>query len=215
MTTPAPEPGPERRPLKSRGTRWAVRLTTALVDARVPANLISQASVGCATLAALCFWGATQTPALFLILGAACVQLRLLCNLLDGMVAVEGGMGTPDGAFWNEVPDRAADVLILAGFGLASGSLALGLLAGILALCTAYLREFGRAQGLGNDYSGPMAKPHRMAAVTVGALAGAVEALALGTTWAVVIALFVVLIGTAVTIWRRSSRILDALSHRG
>ena len=151
----------------------------------------------------------------FLILSAACVQMRLLCNLLDGMVAVEGGMGTPDGAFWNEVPDRAADVLILWGAGLAAGSPALGLLAGALAVTTAYLREFGRAQGLGSDYSGPMAKPHRMAAVTVGAVAGAVEALAFGTTWAVVIALFVVLAGTAVTIWRRSARILTALSQRG
>ncbi len=219
MTDSTPEPGPEhgseRRPLKSRGTRWAARLTDALVDRRVPPNLISQASVACAALAGLCFWGATAVPVPFLILAAACVQLRLLCNLLDGMVAVEGGMGAPDGAFWNEVPDRAADVLILAGVGIAAGSLSLGLLAGALAIATAYLREFGRAQGMGADYSGPMAKPHRMATVTAGALAAAVEALVFGTTWAVVIALFVVILGTAVTIWRRSARILQGLSQRG
>jgi phosphatidylglycerophosphate synthase len=215
MTEPAPETPHERRPLKSRDTRWAARLTDALVTRRVPPNLISQASMGFAALACLLFWGTSLAPVPFLILAAACVQLRLLCNLLDGMVAVEGGMSTPDGPFWNDVPDRAADILILAGFGLAAGSLTLGLIAGILAVTTAYLREFGRSQGLGSDYSGPMAKPHRMAAVTVGAVAGAAEALAFGTTWAVVIALFVVLAGTVVTIWRRSARILTALSQRG
>jgi phosphatidylglycerophosphate synthase len=215
MTDPAPDPTPERRPLKSRGTRWAARLTDALAERRVPPNLISQASVGFAALAFLLFWGAGLAPTLFLVLAAVCVQLRLLCNLLDGMVAVEGGMSTSDGPFWNEVPDRAADVLILWGVGIAAGSPALGLLAGVLAVTTAYLREFGRAEGLGSDYSGPMAKPHRMAAVTIGALAGAVEALAFGTTWAVVIALAVVVLGTAATIWRRSARILLGLSQRG
>jgi phosphatidylglycerophosphate synthase len=215
MTDPAPDPTTERRPLKSRGTRWAARLTDALAERRVPPNLISQASVGFAALAFLLFWGAGLAPTLFLVLAAVCVQLRLLCNLLDGMVAVEGGMSTSDGPFWNEVPDRAADVLILWGVGIAAGSPALGLLAGVLAVTTAYLREFGRAEGLGSDYSGPMAKPHRMAAVTIGALAGAVEALAFGTTWAVVIALAVVVLGTAATIWRRSARILLGLSQRG
>jgi phosphatidylglycerophosphate synthase len=215
MTYPTPDHTPERRPLKSRGTRWAARLTDALAERRVPPNLISQASVGFAALAFLCFWGAGLAPALFLILGAVCVQMRLLCNLLDGLVAVEGGMGTPDGAFWNEVPDRAADVLILAGFGLAAGWPALGLIAGALAVATAYLREFGRAEGLGSDYSGPMAKPHRMAAVTVGALAGAVEAVAFGSTHVLVVALTIVVAGTAFTLWRRSARILHGLSQRG
>ena len=67
-------------------------------------------------------------------------------------------MGSPDGAFWNEVPDRLSDLLILAGFGMAAGSLSMGLLAGALAIFTAYLREFGRAAGLGSDFSGPGAK---------------------------------------------------------
>lgn len=206
---------PGRRPLKSRGTRWAARLTQALVDRRVTPNRISQASVGFAALACICFWAAIEAPVAFLILGAACVQLRLLCNLLDGMVAVEGGMGTSEGAFWNEVPDRAADVLILGGFGIAAGWPALGLVAGALAVGTAYLREFGRAEGLGSDYSGPMAKQHRMAAVTLGALAGAAEALALGSAYAPAVALAVILAGTGYTIWRRSARVLRGLSGRG
>ena len=53
---------------------------------------------------------------------AACIQLRLLCNLFDGMVAVEGGFKTKSGEIYNELPDRVADVLILAGAGYAMPS---------------------------------------------------------------------------------------------
>jgi phosphatidylglycerophosphate synthase len=42
---------------------------------------------------------------------AACIQLRLLCNLLDCMVAIEGGKSAPTGALFNEMPDRFADPL--------------------------------------------------------------------------------------------------------
>ncbi|NJS38761.1 MAG: CDP-alcohol phosphatidyltransferase family protein, partial [Rhodobacteraceae bacterium] len=62
---------------------------------------------------------------LFLILAAATIQARLVCNLIDGMVAVEGGQGTKDGPFWNEAPDRASDLLFLLGAGIAAGNPAL------------------------------------------------------------------------------------------
>ncbi len=55
------------------------------------------------------------------VLGALCCQLRLICNLLDGLVAVEGGRGGADGAFWNEVPDRVSDILFLGAAGVAAG----------------------------------------------------------------------------------------------
>ena len=123
-------------------------------------------------------------------------------------------MGSPDGAFWNEVPDRVSDLLILAGFGAAAGSLSLGLLAGALAVMTAYLREFGRAAGLGSDFSGPGAKSHRMAVVTGGALAQAL-ALILGIGWPVLLwALGLVIALTAITVVRRSLRILRRLSDQ-
>jgi len=207
----------DRRPLTSRDSRWA-RTAAARLSARgVAPNRISQASVGFAALACAAFWGAGEgvAPAVLLVVGALCVQGRLVCNLLDGMVAVEGGLSTPDGPFWNEAPDRLADPLILGGFGLAALHPALGLLAASLAIATAYLREFGRAEGLPSDYSGPMAKPHRMAAVTLGAIAGAVEVLTLGSTHALTLALWLIVIGTAATIWRRSATILRGLGARG
>ncbi|MCU1407306.1 MAG: hypothetical protein JWQ43_3609, partial [Glaciihabitans sp.] len=52
---------------------------------------------------------------------AAFVQLRLIANLLDGMVAVEGRKGGPTGDLWNEAPDRVSDVAIFIGAGYALG----------------------------------------------------------------------------------------------
>ena len=47
-------------------------------------------------------------------------QLELLCNLLDGMVAVEGGLGGPTGPLWNELPDRIADSVFIVALGMAA-----------------------------------------------------------------------------------------------
>lgn len=204
-----------RRPIASRDTKWATHVTGRLVAARVQPNHISIASVVAALLACIALaLSANAAPAfagLLLILGAALTQMRLLCNLFDGLVAVEGGMGGPTGAFWNEVPDRLSDLLILTGFGVAAGAPSLGLLAGALAIFTAYLREFGRAQGLGSDFSGPGAKSHRMAVVTTGALAQ-VASLILGLDWPVVLwAVWLVAGLTAITVIRRSLRILHGL----
>lgn len=204
-----------RRPIASRNTKWAAYVTRRLVAARVQPNHISIASVVAAALAFAAFaLSAPATPALaglLLVLGAALTQMRLLCNLFDGLVAVEGGMGSPDGAFWNEVPDRLSDLLILAGFGMAAGSPPLGLLAAVLAVFTAYLREFGRAQGLGSDFSGPGAKSHRMAVVIAGALAQ-MAALVLGLGWPLTLwALWLVTALTGITIIRRSQHILRGL----
>jgi phosphatidylglycerophosphate synthase len=116
-----------------------------------------------------------------LIAAGLAVQLRLLCNLLDGMVAVEHGRGGPNGPIWNELPDRIADGLFLvgAGYGAALAGVGWGAAAGwaaaACAVLTAYVRELGRALGQPADFSGPMAKPHRMAALTLASLVAAAE----------------------------------------
>ena len=64
------------------------------------------------------------------------MQLRLLCNMLDGMVAVEGGKGSRTGEIYNEVPDRIADPLLLVPAGYAIGlpyGVELGWMCGALA----------------------------------------------------------------------------------
>lgn len=203
-----------RRPLSSRDTKWAKALASRLVATQITPNQISQVSVGFAVLGLLFFWAVSASSgflqALCLILAAVTVQLRLLCNLLDGMVAVEGGKSAPTGPFWNEAPDRAADVLFLAGAGLAAGQPALGLAAAVLAVSTAYIRELGRAEGFAPDFSGPMAKPHRMAALTIGCLVAAFYA----TEWTLTVTLWIMALGTVATVLRRAWRLLSNLNEK-
>lgn len=146
-----------------------------------------------------------------LLLAAAACQLRLLCNLFDGMVAVEGGKSGPEGAYWNEAPDRVADLLILVGAGLGAGAAALGWAAAALAVLTAYVRELGRAEGAVLDFAGPMAKQHRMGVITGAALLAAAA-----PGWPVIeIALWIVALGAAATAARRSLSLLRYLRRRG
>jgi phosphatidylglycerophosphate synthase len=140
--------------------------------------------------------------------------MRLICNLLDGMVAVEGGKKAKDGPFWNEAPDRIADALLFAGAGYAAGYPALGWAAAVLAVGTAYIRELGRAEGFPPDFSGPMAKPQRMAVLTGAAVLAAVEPVLLDTPVVLWAALWIVVIGAALTAIRRSARLIAALKSR-
>ncbi len=171
-------------------------------------------SVGFAALGTVCFAAAPIGPvilqALLLILAAAACQARLVCNLIDGMVAVEGGQATKDGPFWNEAPDRVSDVLLLGGAGMAAANPALGLLAATLAVATAYIRELRRAEGLPPDFSGPMAKPHRMAALTIGSIIAAFYA----AEWTLTVTLWLIVLGAAATILRRSLHLIAALNAR-
>ena len=154
--------------------------------------------------AALLMWWPTVAG---LVLCALCVQLRLLCNLLDGMVAVEGGKQSPLGALYNEFPDRIADSLFLVALGYAALHPWLGWLAALLAALTAYVRVSGGSLGLAQDFRGPMAKPHRMAVMTLGCLAGAVELAVNGTRYALFAALIVIVVGSALTCMTRSQAI--------
>jgi phosphatidylglycerophosphate synthase len=177
-------------------------------------NRISQASMGFAAVGFALYLLVPALPGFFqtlaLILAALAIQARLVCNLIDGMVAVEGGKGTKDGPFWNEAPDRLSDLLFLTGAGLAAGNPALGLLAAALAIATAYIRELGRAEGLPPDFSGPFAKPQRMAVLTAGTVLAAFYA----NEWTLTVTLWILVAGTAITILRRSVTLIDRLKVR-
>ncbi|MFD0859403.1 CDP-alcohol phosphatidyltransferase family protein [Roseovarius aquimarinus] len=206
-------PDPQsRRPLSSRDTKWAARLTRLLAARGATPNGISQASMVFAALAGLAFWGLAFVPtgpgaAALLILGALGCQLRLLCNLFDGMVAVEAGRAGPDGPLWNEFPDRVSDILILFGLGLGVGEPALGMAAACMAVLTAYTRELGASIGLAPDFSGPMAKPHRMALVTAAAILALFETAIVPPGTALTTALWLVALGALATSLRRAARI--------
>lgn len=213
MPTPA-----SRRPLASRGSIWARVLAQWLVDRRVPPNAISLASLGFAAMGAVAMLAVPLAESWvqsgLLLAAAVCIQLRLLCNLLDGMVAIEGGLGSRSGEIYNELPDRIADPLLIIPAGYAAGlawapELAWG--AALLALLTAYIRALGAIAGLPQGFQGPMAKPHRMAAMTVGLVLAAAVA-PFGWSGAVlVVTLAIILLGTALTVLRRTRAILCAL----
>lgn len=200
----------DRRPLASRNTRWAQAIARRLASMAITPNQISQASMAAAALAGLAFWLTSETQdglrALLFIAAALFCQMRLLCNLFDGMVAVEGGKGEPDGPFWNEFPDRIADLFILVGAGCGIGVPALGFAAGAFVVLTAYVRELGRANGAPSDFSGPMAKQHRMATITFAAVVSAFEGLWLGDGEVILVALLIISIGAAFTALRRARR---------
>jgi phosphatidylglycerophosphate synthase len=165
------ENDPTRRPLKSRGTAWAGYFSRGLLSLGLRPNAVSVIGIGFAALAGLAMVFTTRTePAWPLWLAAAfLVQLRLFCNLMDGLLAVEGGLKSPTGELFNELPDRLEDALILVPLGYVAGtdwSVALGWAAACGAIATAYVRAVGAGLTGSHDFRGPMAKPHRMAAVT-------------------------------------------------
>jgi phosphatidylglycerophosphate synthase len=193
-----------RRPLKSRSTGWAALASRAVLATGLTANQISFIGIIIAALGAWAMVEARTQPILFLA-AAACIQLRLLANMLDGMVAVEGGRGGPTGAIWNEFPDRIEDSLLLVAAGYAAELPWLGWLAALLAAVCAYVRLLGGTVGQPQDFGGPMAKPHRMAALTAGCL------FAIFWFGALQIALALIVAGTALTIALRLARLSKAL----
>jgi phosphatidylglycerophosphate synthase len=123
------------------------------------------------------------------------------------MVAVEGGKKSPLGQLYNEFPDRIADSFLIVALGYAIHLPSLGWLGALAAALTAYVRVFGGSLGLPQDFRGPMAKQHRMAVMTGGCLLGAVEKAAVGTVYALIVASFVIALGSLATCLTRSSAI--------
>ncbi|MBN9081616.1 MAG: CDP-diacylglycerol--glycerol-3-phosphate 3-phosphatidyltransferase [Rhizobiales bacterium 62-17] len=205
----------DRRPLSSRDTGWAHAIARFLTASGLSPNQISIASMVMAAAAGIAFWRAgladAAPRALLFIVAVLFCQLRLLCNLFDGMVAIEGGKRSADGAFWNEFPDRIADLLIFVGAGYGIGEPALGWAGASFAILTAYTRELGRACGLPADFSGPMAKQHRMATVSAAGLLSLFEPLWGGHNQVLTVALWAIVIGAIVTTLRRAAGIVRAL----
>jgi phosphatidylglycerophosphate synthase len=228
----------DRRPISQRQRGWAKALTRALVNSGATPNFISFTSILFAALGGACFYAiglaTSEGDRVMLCLGAALFcQLRLLANMMDGMVAVEAGKGGPDGPVWNELPDRFADIFFLvgAGYGVAQLGLAdasLGWAAAVAAVMTAYVREVGKGAGAPADFTGPMAKPHRMFVMTMAALLAAATPLWVSEPFSsnspptdapmmgqiLAVALWIVLIGSIFTALNRARHALVFLNKR-
>lgn len=204
---------PARRPLSSRDTVWARRLSLILVRSGVEPNTISVWSVIFAAAGGAAFL-ASKSHVLWLLGAAAGIQLRLICNLMDGMVAIEGGRKSKTGDVYNDLPDRFADLFLIVPAGYAIPWVhgpELAWCAGALAVFTAYVRVLGGSFGFRQDFAGPMAKQQRMAILTIAALVSIFEP---QTRYVLSGALAVIAAGSLWTVLRRTARILDLLRNR-
>ena len=130
-----------------------------LVAADVPPAAITVAGIGCGAMAgaalALLRPGPVAGPAVAVLLAA-----RLGCANLDGGVARDGDRATPFGSVLNEVGDRAAELLALAGC-LAFAPAALVLAAALAATLPSWVALAGAAAGLPRIQGGPVGKTER------------------------------------------------------
>ena len=210
-----------RRALATRDAAWPIAIARSLARRGITPNTVSLLGVAFA-IAAGAALAVGSAPVLVprtapLLIAAACVQLRLLCNLLDGMLAVEMRLKTSTGELFNDLPDRIADVVILVGAGYAIRDqpygLTLGWAAAVMALFTAYVRVLGGSLGLTQHFAGPMAKQHRMFTVTLAAILAAGETLLGLPARAMVCGLTAITVGSLITIVRRTNRITAGLSR--
>ncbi len=233
-----------RRPLQSRNLPIFKWLATSLARAGVTPNAISCSSMVFASLAGAALVATSYTDGWAAhgcwLLAAVGIQLRLVANLIDGMVAVEGRKGGPTGDLWNEAPDRVSDSVIFMGAGFAADSAPwLGFSAALMAVFVAYVRALGASVGAGQCFLGPFAKPQRMALMTAVCVIYAllprlwlrvsetlppIYSLAdsdqhgiqlIFAGWSVIkLGLVIVIVGGAVTAWHRFRSIAEFLTQR-
>jgi phosphatidylglycerophosphate synthase len=204
-----------RRPVGTRKVPFFQRLAKSLVVAGLTPNQISVASV---IFAAVGAWGFYQLPqsegvafygsVLLALLG---IQLRLICNLIDGLMAVEGGMKTPTGELFNDIPDRFSDLFLIVAAANCipfSWGLSLGWLTAVLAILTAYIRVLGASLKQGHDFGGPMAKQHRMFALNLILVAAVIEKISTEhLTYSFAVGISVIALGSLITVFARLRRL--------
>ena len=210
----------DRRPIATRNRKWAQAATAWLAAREVSPNAISIAGM-CACIVAGIALAVTSIAEyrILWIIAALGAQLRLTANMLDGMVALASGRASTVGELYNEVPDRISDAAVFIGAGFAwGGNIALGYIATILAVFTAYVRAAGKIAGAPNEFCGPMAKQHRMLVITLICLYSAVTP----RSWQTIafndsqiglmtLGLALIIVGCVITVFRRVSRIARAL----
>lgn len=211
-----------RRPLKVRGSVWSQKFASYLSKKDITPNQISIGSIVASFIASI-FILLISNDNLFTIwispiLAALFIQMRLLCNLFDGMVALEGGKSTKSGELFNDIPDRVSDSLLFIALGYSitniSFGIELGYLATLFAALTAYVRVLGASMQAGSCFKGPMAKQHRMAILTTALILTPFELLLFATDYILIITLFVIAIGSFLTIVNRTKTIYNTLEGK-
>lgn len=174
-----------------------------------------------ASLAAAAFVGSEYVlggvRAALLLVAAAAIQLRLCCDVSTKTAVAGSGVRAAAGIGVGEYGARIEDVLILFAAGCAAPSpwgFVLGGAAALLAVVTAHLRTFGGGLGFAEDFCGPFSRMQRMFFLMVAAVIAAAEAMWLPSRWSLLVALALVLVGTALTAARRLLRLTVAMQGR-
>jgi len=129
---------------------------------RVHPDVFTYGALLLSFVAAFALWRAGARRA-WLWLVPPCVLVRLLLNLMDGLVAREVGLADAWGEAKNEFGDRVADAAIFLGLsfgGYVDARLAALSLAFIL--CVSYLGILGKSLGGARVYGGIFGKGDRM-----------------------------------------------------
>lgn len=205
-----------RRPIKSRGNPLIQKFATYLARQTHPTpNEISCLSTVFALIGAICLVSYPYVKHYsLLIFTIIFIQLRLLCNLLDGMVAVEGKKKTAIGDIFNEFPDRIADSVLLIALGYCVGYAWLGWLAALLAVTTAYIRVFGGSLGFSQSFIGPMAKQHRMATLSLSCIIAIIEQILWQSYYSLTVGLIIITLGSFYTCITRTNHIIRQLKEQ-
>ncbi len=215
-----------RREVASRKVGLFQRAAQKLSNYGVTPNQISVMSIAFAALGAIGIYRLALSinfidafiHGLLALIG---IQGRLICNLLDGLVAIEGGKKTPVGDLYNEVPDRVSDTLLLVAVGVGLSRIGymygaiLGMTAALAALSTAYVRVLSGSLALPQSFRGPMAKQHRMALLNIGVVLNIVELSLRGEAgFSLLGILIIILLGSFLTTFFRLRDIAEALTKR-
>jgi phosphatidylinositol phosphate synthase len=152
----------------------------------------------------------------FLFWGAFTVTLSVLLDLLDGALARARGGGSVFGAVLDSTGDRAADAAIFgalawwfSGRGDDRLLVLLSLLCLVLGVLTSYIKARAEGMGIACDV-GIVERTERLILVLTGTgLTG------LGVPYAVHVALWALLVGSAVTVGQRIAAVHRASRGRG
>ncbi len=204
-----------RRQVASRKVPFFQNFAKRLVRLGLTPNQVSILSVVFAAIGGLALSQVSKMESLefyfYSILGLIGIQLRLICNLIDGLMAVEGGLRTPNGELYNDLPDRFSDLFLFLGAGFAipfSWGTDLSWATAVLAILTAYVRVLGASMQMGHDFSGPMAKQHRMFILNIVIVVGIVEHAVIGhVQYSYLVGLSVIALGGLATIIARLSKL--------
>jgi phosphatidylglycerophosphate synthase len=159
-----------RRPIANLFRRTAHVAVGVAVRAGIHPDVFSYASIVAAAASGAFFWQSTTHPR-YLAVAVAFALLRLWLNMFDGMVALAAGKASKKGEIVNDLPDRVSDVLIFAGVAHSGWCDPFpAYWVAIAALIVAYVGLFGQAVGVQREFSGIMAKPWRIVALSIGAL---------------------------------------------